>query len=400
MVGESSQKFIARNRAPRVQIEYDVEMYGAAKKIQLPFIMGVLADLSGKPADPLAPVADRKFLEIDVDNFDDRLKAMKPRVAFTRAEHAHRRGQARRSTSPSRAWTISLPDAIARKVEPLRQLLEAREQLSNLLTYMDGKAKAEELVAKLLQDPALMRGPGRGAKPDGASGAGLRPAETRRRASDHGRDRGPARAPRRPPAAEAAGAGRLPVAAASKEFRPRTQEAEARIQRRRAHPGRAGAAPHTRLFRTTRSRPIQAIIAQLDQKLTEQVNLILHHPDFQELEGAWRGLHYLVNNTETDRDAQDPGDEHLQEGAGQERSRSSRAPPGIRARSSRRSTPTNIRCSAASRSAAWSATTTSTTAPGTSALLRQHRERLRGGAHAVHLRARADACSAWRAGRS
>ena len=82
MAKASSQKFIARNRAPRVQIEYDVEVYGSQKKIELPFIMGVMADLSGKPADPLAPVADRKFLEIDIDNFDDRLKATKPRVAF------------------------------------------------------------------------------------------------------------------------------------------------------------------------------------------------------------------------------------------------------------------------------------------------------------------------------
>src|SRR5881392_3037886 len=78
----SSQKFIARNRAPRVQIEYDVELYGAEKKVQLPFVMGVVADLSGKPAEPLPPVADRKFLEIDSDNFDERMKAMKPRVAF------------------------------------------------------------------------------------------------------------------------------------------------------------------------------------------------------------------------------------------------------------------------------------------------------------------------------
>ncbi len=82
MAKASSQKFIARNRAPRVQIEYDVELYGAEKKIQLPFVMGVLADLSGKPAEPLAAVADRKFLEIDVDNFDSRMKALKPRVAF------------------------------------------------------------------------------------------------------------------------------------------------------------------------------------------------------------------------------------------------------------------------------------------------------------------------------
>ena len=74
---KSSQKFIARNRAPRVQIEYDLELYGAEKKINLPFVMGVMADLSGKPAESLPAVADRKFLEIDVDNFDERLKAMK-----------------------------------------------------------------------------------------------------------------------------------------------------------------------------------------------------------------------------------------------------------------------------------------------------------------------------------
>ena len=78
----SAQKFIARNRAPRVQIEYDVEIYGSEKKIELPFVMGVLADLSGTPLEPLPAVVDRKFLSIDIDNFDERMKAMKPRVAF------------------------------------------------------------------------------------------------------------------------------------------------------------------------------------------------------------------------------------------------------------------------------------------------------------------------------
>ena len=86
MAKASSQKFIARNRAPRVQIEYDVELYGAEKKIQLPFVMGVLADLSGKPSEPLPPVADRKFLDIDVDNFDSRMRSSaqttRPRASF------------------------------------------------------------------------------------------------------------------------------------------------------------------------------------------------------------------------------------------------------------------------------------------------------------------------------
>src|SRR3982074_3051764 len=82
MAKTSSQKFIARNRAPRVQIEYDLELYGAEKKINLPFVMGVMADLSGKPAEALAAAPARKFPRIDIDNFDERLKSMKPRVAF------------------------------------------------------------------------------------------------------------------------------------------------------------------------------------------------------------------------------------------------------------------------------------------------------------------------------
>jgi len=79
----SSQKFIARNRAPRVQIEYDVELYGAQKKVQIPFVMGVLSDLSGDAKDPLPGVDERKFVNIDTDNFDERMKSMKPRVAIS-----------------------------------------------------------------------------------------------------------------------------------------------------------------------------------------------------------------------------------------------------------------------------------------------------------------------------
>ncbi|MRV71521.1 type VI secretion system contractile sheath small subunit [Duganella sp. FT92W] len=153
---ESSQKFIARNRAPRVQIEYDVEVYGAEKSVQLPFVMGVLADLSGQPADPLAPVADRKFLEIDVDNFDERLKSMKPRVAVQVPNTLT--GEGNLSVDMTfESMDDFTPAAIARKVESLNKLLEARSQLSNLLTYMDGKTGAEELIGKVLNDPALMQ---------------------------------------------------------------------------------------------------------------------------------------------------------------------------------------------------------------------------------------------------
>lgn len=167
-MAQSSQKFIARNRAPRVQIEYDVEVYGAEKQVQLPFVMGVMADLSGKPADPLAPVADRKFLEVDVDNFDERLKAMKPRAAFQVPNTLTGEGNLSVDVTFESMDDFS-PAAVARKVEPLRKLLEARTQLNNLMSYMDGKSGAEDLISKALSDPALLQALASAPKPGGAS---------------------------------------------------------------------------------------------------------------------------------------------------------------------------------------------------------------------------------------
>jgi type VI secretion system protein ImpB len=161
----SSQKFIARNRAPRVQIEYDVELYGAQKKVQLPFVMGVMADLAGKPADPLPPVGDRKFLEIDVDNFDSRMKAMKPRVAVQVPNTLTGEGNLSVDLTFENMDDFS-PAAIAANVEGLNKLLDARQQLSNLVTYMDGKGGAEELISKVLNDPALLQSLTAAAKPE------------------------------------------------------------------------------------------------------------------------------------------------------------------------------------------------------------------------------------------
>ena len=167
-MSSSSQKFIARNRAPRVQIEYDVELYGAQKKVQLPFVMGVMADLSGNPSEPLPGVVDRKFLEISVDNFDDRLKAMKPRVAF----------QVPNTLTGSGNLSVDLtfesmddfsPAAIARKVGALSELLQARQQLTNLVTYMDGKSGAEELIGKVMRDPTLLKSLAAAPKPEETS---------------------------------------------------------------------------------------------------------------------------------------------------------------------------------------------------------------------------------------
>jgi type VI secretion system protein ImpB len=146
-----------------------VELYGAEKKVQLPFVQGVMADLSGKPAEALPPVADRKFLEIDVDNFDDRLKSMKPRVAFQVPNTLTGEGNLSVDITFESMDDFS-PAAVARKVGALNELLTAREQLSNLVSYMDGKSGAEELIAKALADPTLLQALASAPKPEEGEG--------------------------------------------------------------------------------------------------------------------------------------------------------------------------------------------------------------------------------------
>ena len=153
---KSGQKFIADNRAPRVQIEYDVHTGGAPKKLNLPFVMGVMADLSGNPKDPNAPVVDRDFLEIDMDNFEDRLKAMKPRVAFE-VDNTLTDGEDDLSVEITfESMDDFSPVAIARKVGALNKLLTAREDLEYLKGKMDGKVNAEKLITSVLQDKDLL----------------------------------------------------------------------------------------------------------------------------------------------------------------------------------------------------------------------------------------------------
>ncbi|MDR4518133.1 MAG: type VI secretion system contractile sheath small subunit [Nitrosomonas sp.] len=156
-MAESSQKFIARNRAPRVQIEYDVELYGAEKKIQLPFVMGVMADLTGKPVEELPDVNDRDFLEIDVDNFNDRLKAMKPRVAFSVPNILNDEGGNISIDITFEDMDDFSPAKVAAKVDGVRELLQTRKELSNLITYMDGKSGAEKWVGDLLNNEELLK---------------------------------------------------------------------------------------------------------------------------------------------------------------------------------------------------------------------------------------------------
>ena len=154
----SGQKFISRNRKPRVHITYE-DPYDAEKLVELPFVMGVLADLSGNASDVDKPdMNDRKFLDIDMDNFDKRMAAIEPAVSMRvpnklgADEGSEKLGVNLKFTS----MDDFSPAAIARQVPAMAKLLAAREQLANLLKYMDGKAAAEETLKKLLADPQLM----------------------------------------------------------------------------------------------------------------------------------------------------------------------------------------------------------------------------------------------------
>lgn len=157
MAGDSGQKFIGRNRPPRVQITYE-DPYDAERKIELPFVMGVLSDLSGpNPGVEKPEVADRKFLDIDMDNFESRMAAIEPGTSF---QVTNKLGD---TTGEKLAVSLRFkkiedfsPAQVASQVPALAKLLEARTQLKNLLLFMDGKVDAEAKLKKLLSDKELL----------------------------------------------------------------------------------------------------------------------------------------------------------------------------------------------------------------------------------------------------
>lgn len=155
MAIKSGQRFIRENRAPRVHIEYEVETYGATQKIELPFVMGVMSDLSGKSHVERKPTEQREFVDFDMDNFDQRMEAIAPRAAF--AVDNTLTGEGKLGIDLTfRTIDDFTPGAVARHVEPLARLLEARTQLEDLLSYMDGKNGAQDLLDKMVKDPALL----------------------------------------------------------------------------------------------------------------------------------------------------------------------------------------------------------------------------------------------------
>ena len=157
MATDSGQKFIRRNRAPRVHITYE-DPYDAERLIELPFVMGVMSDLSGNNSAVEKPrVEERKFLDFDMDNFDARMAAIQPGITMRVANKLGDNPDEKLSVNLNFSKMSDLtPVAVARQVPATAKLLEAREQLANLLRYMDGKVAAEDQLKKLLADPQLM----------------------------------------------------------------------------------------------------------------------------------------------------------------------------------------------------------------------------------------------------
>ncbi len=149
---ESVQQKIARIRPPRVQITYDVETGGAIEMKELPFIVGVLGDYVGKPEEALPALKNRKFVEIDRDNFDQVLSGMKPRLAYTVDNRLQDDGSKVGVELKFNKLEDFEPDSIVQQVEPLRKLVEARKKLNDLMSKMDGNDKLEEMLNDIMAD--------------------------------------------------------------------------------------------------------------------------------------------------------------------------------------------------------------------------------------------------------
>jgi type VI secretion system protein ImpB len=175
-MAKSGQRFIKENRAPRVHIEYEVETYGSRQKVELPFVMGVMSDLSGKSLVEKKTLDQRDFVEFDMDNFEQKMEAVAPRAAFVVDNTLTGEGKLGVDLT-FKSMDDFGPGAIAKNVPALAKLLEARQELSDLMVYMDGKDGAQGLLDKVLKDPDLMKALAAAKAEGAAKGEGEAPAE-------------------------------------------------------------------------------------------------------------------------------------------------------------------------------------------------------------------------------
>ena len=285
-MAESVQKKLARVRAPRVHVTYDVETGGAIETKELPFVMGVLGDFSGQPVDPLPKLKDRRFVEVTLDNFDSVLESMKPHVAFSvdnKLSDDDNAGQLKVDLN-FKSMDDFEPEKVARQVKPLRELLELRTRLSDLKGALQTNDKLDEVLLDAVSNTEKLNK--------------LRSELGTKKKGRRGAMANEAKAAATPQTTEQVGekslldqiveTGRVGTDAATrergknlvKEFITQVLEGEVTISK-------------------DTEAMINARIAQIDHLLSIQLNEILHHPTFQKLEGSWRGLKYLISQSET-----------------------------------------------------------------------------------------------------
>ena len=295
-MAESKQKVIERNRAPRVQIAYDVEHYGSPTTIELPFVMGVMADLAGQSETREAQkaIVDRAFVETDAGRFGNFMEALAPRVKA----RVPNRLPAGDGEEVDEELFVDLtfknmgdfsPDKVAAQVPPLAELLKMRGQLEELLSYMDGKVECREAHRPAAAERAAAgRDRGRGDEGQTRRGGSVSMAEAKEQTGGAAAE------------AEAVDLGEFSELL-EKDFRVKDTESEklqALVQNLAlAAKERAG----TATISGNAVKSIKSLIAGIDGMLSAQMNEIVHAPEVREMEGTWRGLYYLVNNTETDQ---------------------------------------------------------------------------------------------------
>ena len=158
-MAESVNRKLERVRAPRVHIKYDVETGGAIEMKELPFVMGVLGDFTGQPAEPLAKLKERKFVEVTPDNFDDVLKSMKPHLQFKVDNVLSEESDAGKIGVDLKFESMDdfSPERVAQQVDPLRKLLELRQSLADLRGSLQGNDKLDEILQATLSDEERMK---------------------------------------------------------------------------------------------------------------------------------------------------------------------------------------------------------------------------------------------------
>lgn len=324
---ESTQHTLDRVRPPRVQITYDVEIGNAIVMKELPFVIGIMADLSGMPTDPLPPIKFRKFVEIDRDNFPDYMVSTNPRLAIQVKDTLGDGSEDLNAELFFKHMDDFGPVNIAKQVPKLNKIYTARVKLSDLVAKMEGNDPLQDLIKQVVADAdlksllkqqvdALLKANKQTvtadfattiAATDSAQTNAANPGAEKPAANTGTAAQGTATPPAgAAPADGAAASGTAPAGGAREILKEMFTD------------GKLARDPSAEVYAcnmlvellvrieaakvTTMKNPlvfVEKAIAEIDSQLSSQINEILHNPAFQELEGTWRALHYLVMNTET-----------------------------------------------------------------------------------------------------